>query len=65
MLDPDKVEKILYNLLSNAIKFTPKDGEVKLICEREAASWFFQVSDTGIGIRRSRPSPDLRTIPSG
>jgi anti-sigma regulatory factor (Ser/Thr protein kinase) len=58
MLDPDKVEKILYNLLSNAIKFTPKDGEVKLVCEREAGLLTFQVSDTGIGI----PEADLGQI---
>jgi signal transduction histidine kinase/DNA-binding response OmpR family regulator/ligand-binding sensor domain-containing protein len=58
MLDPDKVEKILYNLLSNAIKFTPKDGEVKLICERESGRLTFQVSDTGIGI----PEADLSRV---
>jgi signal transduction histidine kinase/DNA-binding response OmpR family regulator len=53
MLDLDKIEKILYNLLSNAIKFTKADGEVKLVCEREAGLLIFRVSDTGIGIREA------------
>jgi signal transduction histidine kinase/DNA-binding response OmpR family regulator/ligand-binding sensor domain-containing protein len=50
VLDPDKVEKVLYNLLSNAIKFTPGEGEVKLIGESEAGQLVFRVSDTGIGM---------------
>jgi signal transduction histidine kinase/DNA-binding response OmpR family regulator/ligand-binding sensor domain-containing protein len=58
MLDPDKVEKILYNLLSNAIKFTPPEGEVKLVCNREAGKLTFHVIDTGIGI----PAADLSRV---
>ncbi|MCB0644562.1 MAG: hypothetical protein KDC44_23120, partial [Phaeodactylibacter sp.] len=50
MLDPDKVEKVLYNLLSNAIKFSKAGGEVKLVCESKNGGLIFQVSDTGIGI---------------
>jgi signal transduction histidine kinase len=65
MLDPDKVEKILYNLLSNAIKFTPKDGEVKLICERESGLLDFPGQRYRHRYSRSRPRPDFRTIPSG
>lgn len=58
MIDPDKMEKILYNLLSNAIKFTPAGGEVKLACESEGGQLAIRVSDTGIGI----PEADLSRI---
>jgi signal transduction histidine kinase/DNA-binding NarL/FixJ family response regulator/ligand-binding sensor domain-containing protein len=58
MLDPDKVERIIYNLLSNAIKFTPPDGEVKLSCARERGQLLVRVRDTGIGI----PAAELSRI---
>ncbi len=49
--DPLRVKQILFNLLSNAIKFTEK-GSFKLEVFQKSNYWEFQVSDTGIGIRK-------------
>lgn len=53
--DAFRLRQVLYNLLGNAIKFTSK-GYVKLALKmREEASKInchFEISDTGIGIRR-------------
>ncbi len=55
--DSLRLNQILSNLLSNAIKFTPEGGKVSLrIAEagrEEDRLWLlFQVSDTGVGIRK-------------
>lgn len=47
--DGFKVSQCLLNLLANAAKFT-KDGQIKLVAERDAQWVTFQVIDTGIGI---------------
>jgi signal transduction histidine kinase len=47
--DGFKLSQCLLNLMSNAAKFT-KDGQVKLVAERDEAWVTFQVIDTGIGI---------------
>jgi signal transduction histidine kinase/DNA-binding response OmpR family regulator len=53
--DAFRLRQVLYNLLGNAIKFTSK-GYVKLglktRVEREKIQCYFEISDTGIGIRR-------------
>ncbi|MDH4088995.1 MAG: ATP-binding protein [Cyclobacteriaceae bacterium] len=53
--DPFRLRQILYNLLGNAIKFTKK-GHVKLaiktVVEETSVRCVFNVSDTGIGIRK-------------
>jgi len=56
--DPGRVRQVLINLLGNAIKFTPK-GEVvlKVLAERQndqEITLHFVVSDTGVGIERSK-----------
>jgi len=56
--DPGRLRQVLINLLGNAIKFTPK-GEVvlKVQAERQNESEIilhFVVSDTGVGIERSK-----------
>jgi len=58
MGDPHRINQIILNLADNAIKFTA-DGKVcinlKVQEETEKSiSILFEVSDTGIGIRRSR-----------
>lgn len=56
-LDTDgfKLSQCLLNLMSNAAKFT-KDGQIKLVAERDENWVTFHVIDTGIGI-----SPDAQT----
>ncbi len=53
--DAFRLRQVLYNLLGNAIKFTSK-GYVKLGLktneEREKVQCYFEISDTGIGIRK-------------
>ena len=56
--DPHRINQIVLNLVDNAIKFTD-DGEVciALNVKREtekSISILFEISDTGIGIRKSR-----------
>jgi signal transduction histidine kinase/ActR/RegA family two-component response regulator len=50
VVDPDRVQQIVWNLLSNAIKFTPEGGEVRLSLKRRPATFEIVVSDTGAGI---------------
>jgi PAS domain S-box-containing protein len=56
--DPGRLRQVLINLLGNALKFTPK-GEVALNVSSERQkdnkiTLHFVVSDTGVGIERSK-----------
>jgi signal transduction histidine kinase len=53
--DGFKLGQCLLNLMSNAAKFT-KDGQIKLVAQRDDEWITFHVIDTGIGI-----SPDAQT----
>ena len=58
MGDPHRINQIILNLLDNAIKFT-EDGEICVAINvthetEKTISVLFEISDTGIGIRRSR-----------
>lgn len=53
--DGFKLSQCLLNLMSNAAKFT-KDGQIKLVAERDHDWVTFHIIDTGIGI-----SPDAQT----
>jgi signal transduction histidine kinase len=48
--DKIHLERVLVNLLSNALKFTPENGEIGIVIQKEDNSILFQVYDTGIGI---------------
>lgn len=58
MGDPHRINQIILNLVDNAIKFT-SDGEICISLSvkedsEKTTSILFEISDTGIGIRRSR-----------
>lgn len=49
--DEVRLKQILINLMSNAVKFTPDDGNINVIVERNNEGGLdFVVRDTGIGI---------------
>ncbi len=56
--DKLRLNQILINLLGNAVKFTPEGGTIALDLKQEMAApegygvYFFEVSDTGIGIAK-------------
>ena len=52
--DEEKARQVLINLLSNAIKFTPRGGEVRLVCAVDDESVRTTVSDSGVGIPADR-----------
>ncbi|TXC81552.1 response regulator [Luteibaculum oceani] len=51
--DSQRLNQILKNLLSNALKFT-NQGSVSLVVERHQDDVHFSVTDTGIGIPKSK-----------
>jgi signal transduction histidine kinase len=51
--DSTRVRQILYNLVSNALKFT-RNGEVRILIDRQDGQLQITVSDTGIGIQPDR-----------
>ena len=50
IVDPDRLQQIVWNLLSNAIKFTPDHGTVRLSLRRIESNIEISVEDTGVGI---------------
>ncbi|PSB07320.1 two-component sensor histidine kinase [Pleurocapsa sp. CCALA 161] len=48
--DCDQLYRLVYNLIVNAIQYTPSEGRVTVILERDASHALIQVKDTGIGI---------------
>jgi PAS domain S-box-containing protein len=49
--DPLRLSQVFANLLTNAAKYTPREGAITIVGEREGASACVSVRDTGIGIR--------------
>ena len=69
MGDQDKIVTILRNLVQNAIKFTPRSGQILLEVlilkqENSKVEVEYAVSDTGIGIEKSRMTTLLRPFSS-
>jgi CheY-like chemotaxis protein len=54
VIDPDRIQQVVWNLLSNAIKFTPPSGRISIRLEQhsspESSMLSLQVIDTGQGI---------------
>jgi PAS domain S-box-containing protein len=51
--DRDKVVQVLMNLIGNAVKFTPPQGEITVVIQRNNDEWVqVSVSDTGPGISK-------------
>ena len=48
--DRDRLNQILVNLLSNAVKFSPRGGEVRILCEVKEHLVAINVEDDGHGI---------------
>lgn len=49
--DRDKVTQVLMNLVGNALKFTPPEGRVSVVVDRDGEGWVkVSVADTGPGI---------------
>ena len=49
--DPARLQQVVWNLLSNAIKFTPRDGRVDIVLDRNDSNVLITVRDNGSGIR--------------
>ena len=50
LIDPEKIQRVLYNLVSNAIRHTPAGGNVRLAAASGSAHVRVTVSDNGEGI---------------
>ncbi|MBD0344868.1 MAG: PAS domain S-box protein, partial [Coleofasciculus sp. Co-bin14] len=48
--DPNRLQQVIWNLLSNAVKFTPSNGRVTIVLERNGRQAQLRVIDTGKGI---------------
>ncbi len=48
--DPDRLQQVVGNLIDNALKYTPADGAIRVVVEREFDDAVIHVRDTGIGI---------------
>jgi len=69
VVDPSRLEQVLYNYLSNAIKFTPIGGHVRVLALRHGDEHFrIEVHDNGIGIAEHdipRLFKDFQQLDSG
>ena len=52
VVDPDRLQQVMWNLLTNAVRYTPRDGRVTITGERGPSGIRLRVQDTGVGIPR-------------
>jgi len=50
--DSHRLEQAFWNVLSNALKFTGNDGTITVTLRNSEGSVEFEITDTGVGIRR-------------
>ena len=55
---PDELTQVLANLLQNAVRYTPRDGRVRVIADRDGELARIRVANTGPGI----PPDDLPRV---
>jgi PAS domain S-box-containing protein len=48
--DAARLTQVLANLLSNAAKFTPRQGKISIVAERQGSECVVRVRDSGVGI---------------
>jgi PAS domain S-box-containing protein len=51
VIDPQRVQQIVWNLVANAIKFTPEGGRIEVRLGRSESEVEIVVTDTGSGIK--------------
>ena len=52
--DHRNICQVFQNLISNAVKFSNGSPHVKITADRVDSSWWFAVSDNGIGMEQSK-----------
>ena len=50
VVDPERLQQVIWNLLSNAVRYTPRGGRVTVTGERDGSVILLRVQDTGSGI---------------
>lgn len=50
LVDPHRLQQVVWNLLTNAVKFTPSRGSIHLTLQRQGEDVEIRVTDTGQGI---------------
>ncbi len=50
LINPPRLQRVLYNLISNALRHTPADGTVSLLAEPRGEMVRVEIADTGEGI---------------
>jgi two-component system phosphate regulon sensor histidine kinase PhoR len=53
LADRDRLVRALSNLLDNAIHYNKTDGQIRISCRQEGASFVINIQDTGTGIPQS------------
>jgi two-component system sensor histidine kinase MtrB len=50
--DPGRIARVINNLLSNAIKYSPNQGAIEILVEKEGAYVALSIHDCGLGISK-------------
>jgi PAS domain S-box-containing protein len=56
MVDPVRIERVVYNLVENAAKYSPENSEITVSLSTRGSELVVSVADRGIGIPRGRQS---------
>jgi PAS domain S-box-containing protein len=53
VVDPDRIQQVMWNLLTNAVRFTPRGGRITVGLRLNPSELVVSVADTGTGIEPS------------